>query len=180
VYGYLEIDADPLGRLLVGIENDHVVFAQLVRRPEDMNGILERERAAYPGIRAAGNGHPVASLLRAYLAGEPVDPVDVPVHWTQGTEFQQRVWRTLRAVRRGSLVTYGKLADLAGSPRAARAVGSAMARNPLVLVVPCHRVVASGGELGGFSAGLDAKRYWLRLEGVDRGRLNGRIHDHSG
>lgn len=180
MYGYLKIEAGRLGCLLVGIQNDQVIFAHLVRRPEDMEGILAMERARYPGICAVRTSHPVASLLRAYLDGEPVDPVDIPVRWTRGTEFQQRVWKTLRRVRRGNLVTYGELANLAGSSKAARAVGSAMARNPLVLVVPCHRVVAYGGNIGGFSAGLDAKRYWLRLEGVDGCRLKGRIHDHSG
>ncbi|MDY0296881.1 MAG: methylated-DNA--[protein]-cysteine S-methyltransferase [Acidobacteriota bacterium] len=172
MYSHIEIDAAPMGRLLVGMQNDLVVFSHLVRRRPDVNAILAREAEGFPGIHALQNDHPLAAQLRRYLDGDPVDPVDVPVLWTRGTDFQQRVWRALRGVRRGNVVTYAQLAALAGAPRAARAVGNAMASNPLVLFVPCHRVVAAGGSLGGFSAGLDTKRHLLRLEG--------RIHDHSG
>jgi len=180
VYKHLEIDAAPLGRLVVGLENHQVVFAHLARRQADLERILDGERKRFPTMHLTTENHPVATLLQAYLDGDVVDPVDVPVRWSQGTEFQQRVWQTLRRVRRGQLVTYSGLAAMAGNPRAARAVGGAVSRNPLVLFVPCHRVVAAGGGIGGFSAGLDAKRRWLSLEGVDEACLSGRIHEHSG
>jgi O-6-methylguanine DNA methyltransferase len=85
---------------------------------------------------------------------------------SSGTPFQERVWAALRLVPRGAVLTYADLAASIGMPRGMRAVGAAMARNPLPLVVPCHRVIAAGGRLGGFSAGLEMKRLLLELEGV--------------
>jgi methylated-DNA-[protein]-cysteine S-methyltransferase len=80
-----------------------------------------------------------------------------------GTEFERRVWEALSGVAYGATVTYGQLARSIGKPGAARAVGAALGRNPLAVVVPCHRVVATGGGLGGFAGGLARKR--LLLEG---------------
>ncbi len=80
-----------------------------------------------------------------------------------GTPFQQRVWSHLSAVPYGSRITYQRLAELAGSPKGARAVGTACGANPLVLIIPCHRVVAQNG-LGGFAGGLDIKKSLLTLE----------------
>jgi O-6-methylguanine DNA methyltransferase len=106
-----------------------------------------------------------ASLLRDYDRGVAVDPAKVPVD-LRGTEFQNRVWEALRAVPRGQVRTYGGLASDAGAPRAMRAVGMAMAKNPLPVVVPCHRVIANGSRIGGYSDGLPRKRVLLGLEGV--------------
>jgi methylated-DNA-[protein]-cysteine S-methyltransferase len=83
-----------------------------------------------------------------------------------GTEFQQRVWQTLRTIPSGTAISYMELAKRIGNSKAMRAVGSANGRNPLCIVVPCHRVISADGSLGGFSAGLDAKRWLLRHEGV--------------
>lgn len=80
------------------------------------------------------------------------------------TPFQRRVWETLRRVRSGALITYGDLAARAGVPGGARAVGQAMRLNPVPLIVPCHRVVASQ-HAGGFSAGAEWKRFLLEQEG---------------
>lgn len=106
-----------------------------------------------------------AAPLRAYDRGEPIDPATLPVD-LRGTTFQNRVWDALRRVPRGQVRTYAGLASDAGSPRAMRAVGMAMARNPLPIVVPCHRVIANGARLGGYSGGLERKRLLLALEGV--------------
>ncbi|NQU05275.1 MAG: methylated-DNA--[protein]-cysteine S-methyltransferase [Calditrichaeota bacterium] len=77
------------------------------------------------------------------------------------------VWKSLVEVPFGETISYGELAKRAGSPRAARAVGAAMARNPIPILVPCHRVITSSGKLGGFGGGLDMKRWLLRHEGID-------------
>ncbi len=82
-----------------------------------------------------------------------------------GTPFQLSIWNAARLVPYGETITYGELARLSGSPRAARAVGNALGANPLPLIVPCHRIVAAGG-IGGFSFGVDIKRSLLRLEGI--------------
>jgi methylated-DNA-[protein]-cysteine S-methyltransferase len=83
-----------------------------------------------------------------------------------GTPFHRRVYQALCKVPAGQVVTYGELAMISGRPGAARAVGTAMAKNPFAILVPCHRVVASDGGLGGYGYGLDWKRFLLNLEGV--------------
>ncbi|MCB9591692.1 MAG: methylated-DNA--[protein]-cysteine S-methyltransferase [Sandaracinaceae bacterium] len=103
--------------------------------------------------------------LARYFEGAPVDPASLPVR-LGGTKFQRRAWRALREVPRGSVRTYAGLAADAGSPRSMRAIGMAMGANPIPLIVPCHRCVAAGYALGGFSGGLDKKRFLLELEGV--------------
>jgi O-6-methylguanine DNA methyltransferase len=106
-----------------------------------------------------------ADCLLAYAAGDPVDPVTLPVELI-GTPFQLRVWEALRHIPRGSVRSYGGIATDVGAPKAVRAVGAANGANPLAIVVPCHRVVEAGLKLGGFSAGLPMKRRLLSLEGV--------------
>lgn len=105
------------------------------------------------------------TMLEGYFAGEPIDPAALPVR-LGGTKFQRQVWTALRAVPRGSVRTYAGLAADVRSPRAMRAIGMAMAANPIAIVVPCHRIVAAGLALGGYSGGLDRKRVLLGLEGV--------------
>ena len=91
---------------------------------------------------------------------------DLPLE-PAGTEFQQTVWRELRRIPYGETVSYGQLAARIGKPRACRAVGGANNRNPIAIILPCHRVVGSGGDLTGYAGGLDKKRYLLKLEGVE-------------
>jgi methylated-DNA-[protein]-cysteine S-methyltransferase len=107
-------------------------------------------------------------VLRAYLAGEAVDPAQLPVEF-EGTPFQHKVWGALRDIRRGQVKSYAAVANAVGSPRAMRAVGSANGKNPLAIVVPCHRVVEAGMRLGGYTGGLHLKRFLLDLEGVRTG-----------
>lgn len=91
----------------------------------------------------------------------------------RGTPFQRRVWQTLRKLPPGQTETYGELAERAGFPRSARAVGTAMRKNPIPLLVPCHRVVASGG-LGGYGGNPELKRQLLALENAPLARTNDR------
>jgi methylated-DNA-[protein]-cysteine S-methyltransferase len=108
----------------------------------------------------------VTRQLDAYFAGELRD-FDLPLDWSLITGFSRRVLRELAAtVPYGSVVGYQDLADRVGEPGAARAVGVAMGSNPLPVVVPCHRVIESGGGIGGFGGGLEIKRQLLALEGV--------------
>lgn len=103
--------------------------------------------------------------LDAYFAGDAV-PYGGPVA-PAGTPFQQRVWARLREIPHGATTTYGALAARLGDPKTVRAVGAANGRNPVAIVVPCHRVVGAGGALTGFAGGLDAKRFLLALEARD-------------
>lgn len=116
-------------------------------------------RAEHPVLDAA------ASQLAEYFAGArtafdlPLDPV--------GTPFQVSVWLALADIAFGETTTYGELAVRVGRPSAARAIGGAVGRNPLSIVLPCHRVVGADGSLTGFAGGLPNKRLLLRLEGHD-------------
>ncbi len=115
---------------------------------------------------------PVGILVgraRAYFAGEPIDFSDVPVDLGRQEPFFDAVYGYVRELRWGETTTYGAVAKALGAgPEAARAVGQAMATNPLPLIIPCHRVLAAGNKVGGFSApgGSDSKRRMLELEGV--------------
>ena len=104
--------------------------------------------------------------LREFAAGERVDLRSVPVDLRGRTSFQRRVLQACRRIPYGRTSTYVQLAHRVGSPLAARAVGQVMARNPVPLIIPCHRVLGSGGKLGGFSApsGLSMKKRLLDME----------------
>ncbi|WP_030163356.1 methylated-DNA--[protein]-cysteine S-methyltransferase [Spirillospora albida] len=104
----------------------------------------------------------IAAQLKAYFAGE-LTTFDLPLK-LNGTPFQRRVWEALRSIPYGETVSYGELAKELGSPGASRAVGLANGRNPVGIVVPCHRVVGSGGGLTGYGGGLERKRYLLDFE----------------
>ena len=110
----------------------------------------------------------IVARLERYAAGEPVEFGDVVIDELHLTPFGRRIVSVCRRIPRGVTQSYGELAAQGGSPGAARAVGQVMAKNRCPLVVPCHRVLASGGDLGGFSApqGLAMKRRLLELEGA--------------
>ena len=100
--------------------------------------------------------------LNQYFKGQRLQ-FDLPLA-PLGTPFQCRVWLALTKIPYGKTITYGELACMVDSPKGFRAVGNANGKNPLVIIQPCHRVIASGGKLGGFSAGLYRKKYLLKLE----------------
>jgi len=107
----------------------------------------------------------VSRAIQSALAGESPDELP-PLDVRSGTEFQQRVWEELLRIPPGHTHSYGELARLLRKPGAARAVGSACGANPIPLLIPCHRVLAADGRLGGFSGGLDWKRRLLAVEGL--------------
>jgi len=102
--------------------------------------------------------------LQEYFAGTRT-AFDVPLA-VSGTTFEQRVWELLRAIPYGTTTSYGALAHRLGDPRATRAVGAANGKNPIPIIVPCHRVVGARGELTGFGGGIDRKRWLLEHEGA--------------
>ncbi len=106
----------------------------------------------------------VRRQLNAYFAGK-LKVFDIP-YSLEGTPFQQKVWRALCDIPYGTCITYGELAKRIGDPKACRAVGMANGRNPLPIIVPCHRVIGSGGKLTGYTGGLDIKTKLLQIEGV--------------
>lgn len=123
---------------------------------------LPRESAP-PDAAARRHLAAAARALEAYFAGAPGDFAELELA-AEGTPFQKRVWGALRRIPRGQTRSYGWVAESVGSPRAARAVGMANHRNPLGIVVPCHRVVGADGSLVGYAGGLDRKRWLLAHE----------------
>jgi methylated-DNA-[protein]-cysteine S-methyltransferase len=145
-----------------------------VQLPEASRARTEQRLAAR--VKSAGAAEPprwVATLaadIRRYFAGEPVDFTAVAVDLSGLDEFRRRLYEAMRMLAWGSTTTYGELARQLGSSdwEGAREVGEAMGRNPVPVVIPCHRVLAAGGKLGGFSAhgGAATKAKLLALEGV--------------
>ena len=114
-------------------------------------------------------GHPMLqqaiAQLADYFGGKRAD-FDLPLDLQGGTTFQQSVWRALLAIPRGGTTSYGSLSEAIGKPAAVRAVGAAVGRNPVSVVVPCHRVLGADGSLTGYAGGLERKSALLRLEGA--------------
>ncbi|MDR3340457.1 MAG: methylated-DNA--[protein]-cysteine S-methyltransferase [Candidatus Symbiothrix sp.] len=115
-----------------------------------------REVAASPVMQET------CKQLDEYFAGKR-RAFDLPLA-PSGTDFQQKVWRQLQQIPYGKTISYAQLADATGNPKACRAVGSANGKNPLAIVIPCHRVIASDGGLGGYAYGLAVKKDLLELE----------------
>jgi methylated-DNA-[protein]-cysteine S-methyltransferase len=120
-----------------------------------------------PPANAAAEGgvSPFASAVRAYFKGEIDALEDLPVE-TRGTAFETEVWQTLRRIPPGHTWSYRDLAKAIGRPKAVRAVGAANGRNPVSLVLPCHRVIGADGSLTGYGGGLERKAWLLRHEGA--------------
>ncbi|MFZ1155365.1 MAG: methylated-DNA--[protein]-cysteine S-methyltransferase [Solirubrobacteraceae bacterium] len=113
----------------------------------------------------AGLAHAVEQL-NAYFAGEQTD-FDLPMTM-HGTEFQRRVWASLCEIPYGETISYGELARWVGNPKASRAVGLANGRNPVAIIVPCHRVIGANGSLTGYGGGLERKVWLLEHETAHR------------
>jgi methylated-DNA-[protein]-cysteine S-methyltransferase len=145
--------SSPIGELALYADVEHLYAVDRVQgedrilpgRPGDNRVLAEAERQ-----------------LRAYFAGQ-LQIFDLPLR-PVGTAFQQAVWQVMRGIGYGAVLTYGELAALVGGRSKARAVGQAANRNPLLIVVPCHRVIGSDGRLVGFGAGLGTKDLLLRHE----------------
>lgn len=145
--GPLTLAASPAG--LMG-----VWFETQVHRPELSKWA---EDATHPVLQQA------AQELAAYFAGQR-RTFSVPLDLSRGTDFQQRVWQHLLAIPCGHTTSYGAISQQIGQPKAVRAVGGAVGRNPLGIVVPCHRVIGANGTLTGYAGGLDRKVALLNLE----------------
>ncbi len=120
-----------------------------------------------PAAWANAGAHPLLQAaecqLQQYLSGQRAE-FDLPLDLSGGTPFQQEVWRALLSIGRGATTSYGALSRQLGRPLAVRAVGAAVGRNPISVIVPCHRVVGTDGSLTGYAGGLDRKTALLALE----------------
>jgi len=157
--------ASPVGELRVALTPHGIVKLSFPGGPRsDFNAWLRSHGGPAPATRL--DGFPlledVRSQLAAYFSGElRVFKLPLDLH---GSAFQLRVWRALGEIPYAETRTYGELARELGRPGAMRAVGAASGANPIPIILPCHRVVASGGRLGGFGGGVEVKRELLMLE----------------
>lgn len=134
--------------------------------PEPRGALKQRIAKENPESHEANSAKPeLVDQLIAYFRGEPVT-FRTRFDWSDATDFEQEVWRACFRIPYGRTLSYKQLAEKVGRPRAARAVGTAMKRNRCPIVVPCHRVLASGGKIGGYSGtgGVELKRGLLEME----------------
>lgn len=152
--------AMPLGRLTIAANDKGITQILFGDVPLD----LPRRPSALTNT--------AATQLQEYFAGKRrVFTVDLD---PQGSEFQLRVWRELSKIPYGQTRTYADIAEAIGNPKAYRAVGMANNKNPLPIVLPCHRVIGTNGKLVGYAGGIKIKRYLLELEGADSVSLQNR------
>jgi len=149
--------ASPIGCLLLISDGEALVGVHLLKEGERFEpAVTWTEDESRPPLAEARR------QLESYFRGElreftlPLNPA--------GTDFQKRVWRELGRIPWGTTISYGELATRVGNPNASRAVGMANGKNPIMIIVPCHRVIGSTGKLTGFSAGLSVKERLLKLE----------------
>lgn len=146
----------PIGPLTVTVNDTGAVTSVTFGQPDVSAAPSDASEAA-------------ADQLREYFAGRRTE-FDLPLAAT-GTEFQRRVWAALTTIPYGQTWSYGRLAAELGQPTASRAVGLANGRNPIAIVVPCHRVIGASGTLTGYAGGLERKRWLLDLERTDQSLL---------
>lgn len=156
--------ATPIGRMTLGATQRSVVLADFTDRPMMPAQLASVRRRIGPTVEGdAPLLDRLEEQLRDYFAGRRA-AFDLPLE-LPGSAFQERVWSELRQIPYGDTISYRELAMRVGTPAASRAVGRANGANRLAVIVPCHRVVAAGGGLGGYGGGLAAKRHLLDLEG---------------
>jgi methylated-DNA-[protein]-cysteine S-methyltransferase len=155
---YTYIDS-PIGRLLLCSDGDALTGLDM-----DVPGRARRDLSDWVEDASLGPLRAAARQLNEYFAGTRRD-FDLPLR-LQGTKFQQRVWQALTEIPYGVTVSYGEQAKRIGNSNASRAVGLANGRNPISIVVPCHRVIGANGSLTGYGGGLERKRWLLAHEGL--------------
>lgn len=149
----------PLGRLLLAATGTQLVGVWFDGQPHQPDMRHWRHAPEHPVLQAT------RQQLSDYFAGQRAT-FDLPLAMNAGSPFQQAVWRALLDIPRGSTCSYGDLSAAIGKPSAVRAVGGAVGRNPLGIIVPCHRVIGANGNLTGYTGGIQHKISLLQLEGA--------------
>lgn len=160
----------PIGQILILSDGESLCGVEFEDYEARTLAFLKR-RYGEVTLQPEQNPLELSDRMQAYLAGEfhSFDQVDVSLG---GTAFQQQVWLALREIPIGTVETYGQLAKRLGKPGASRAVGLANSQNPIAIVLPCHRVIGSNGQLTGYAGGLERKRWLLAHEGVPLAELS--------
>lgn len=155
----------PIGELIIWIDsNDLLQFIGWQAFKQDTLKQLHRfYQTPSITLHTSPQPHPTINSLMDYFAGN-IQAIDKLAVAQCGTDFQKKVWQALRAIPAGTTTSYGELAKQIGNPKACRAVGMANNRNPIAIVVPCHRVIGKNNHLIGYAGGLDCKRWLLEHE----------------
>jgi methylated-DNA-[protein]-cysteine S-methyltransferase len=156
--------ASPIGTVLL-VSDGAALRALDFSDYEDRMLRLLRVHYRDVSLREASNPCGFSGRIRAYFEGDLAAIDSIPAR-TGGTPFQREVWARLREIPSGTTTTYGALAEKIGKPNSSRAVGMANGSNPVAIVIPCHRVIGTGGALTGYGGGLDRKRWLLTHEGM--------------
>jgi methylated-DNA-[protein]-cysteine S-methyltransferase len=162
---YTSVDS-PLGPLLVAASPKGLVRVSYTD-PRGPDHVIEElaERISPRVLEAPARLDPVRRELDEYFAGRRTE-FETPIDWSHLAGFTREVLRATAGIGFGETSTYAGVASRAGSPRAMRAAGNALGANPMPVIVPCHRVLRTGGALGGYTGGIERKEFLLRLEGV--------------
>jgi len=155
--------ATPLGNLNL-IADEHILLGANLSTLKALKESLSAEDAQR-NIKNVSTIPTISDLINDYFEGDITALNAIQVR-QPGAHFSQAAWKAMKKIRPGSVISYGELAERAGSPAAVRAAGSACAKNAIVLVVPCHRIVKTGGALGNYAYGLGKKEWLLRHEGA--------------
>jgi methylated-DNA-[protein]-cysteine S-methyltransferase len=162
----------PIGEMVIAVDHDGNLRA--VDWADHTNRMLNLLKRHYGKngftLESAHNPGGLTETMKSYFAGK-LSSIDAVPTQTAGTPFQREVWRSLREIPCGLTISYAELAKRIGRPKAVRAVGLANGSNPIGIVIPCHRVIGSGGSLTGYGGGIERKRWLLDHEckGMDAG-----------
>jgi len=155
--------ATPIGNLNL-IADQHILLAANLSHLKALKESLGADDAAHD-IKSVAKIPVITDLINDYFAGDISALNSIQVR-QPGAPFSQAAWKAMKKIKPGAVISYADLAERAGSPAAVRAAGSACAKNAIVLVVPCHRIVKTGGALGNYAYGLSKKEWLLRHEGA--------------
>ena len=164
VIGYF--DNTPLGRVYLALSERGL--CRVSTDSESIEEFAEKVEETYPAINVVIDNNLISEAkekLEEYFS-HPRQKIDIPLDLSFMTLFEQRVLKSCSQIAFGETVSYGELALRTGSPRASRAVGNVMKKNPITIVIPCHRVIAASGKIGGYTGGLHKKRTLLALENI--------------
>ena len=158
-YYYTEMES-PVGELTLVADKNSLCCIYFPNQKPD--------RKKFPEVEKTDSNRVLKSAvkqLNQYFSGKKVD-FELPLR-PVGTRFQEQVWKALKSIKYGKTVSYGDIAKKIKKPKAVRAVGAAIGKNPLSIIVPCHRVIGANGKLTGFAGGLSTKEFLLDLESTD-------------
>lgn len=162
---YYDYYTSPVGRLLLLVREEKLIYIEFEQEQRTTSlanflSIEEADEATQAVFKKT------MAILARYFAGEVLEFRQLDFLAPEGTPFQQAVWQILRDIPYGTTISYAEIAQKLGKPSAMRAVGGAVGRNPISILIPCHRVLGKGLSLTGFGGGLPNKRFLLQLENI--------------